>query len=87
MINILILGRSIEMDHVKLSLIHNFFCIQSIEMIILHKFKEVITNAQYKKCKNKIKKTWYNLMQEVIFEYIYKVNLLNLFSNELQFLE
>jgi hypothetical protein len=67
MINILILGRSIEMDHVKLSLIHNFFRIQSIEMIILHKFKEVIPNVQYKKCKNKIKKTWYNLMQEVIF--------------------
>jgi hypothetical protein len=40
-----------------------------------------------KKCKNKIKKTYYSLMQEEIFEYMYKVNLLNLFSNELNFLE
>jgi hypothetical protein len=40
-----------------------------------------------KKCKNKIKKTWYNLMHEEIFEYMYKINLLNIFSNELHFLE
>jgi hypothetical protein len=83
LINILVLGKSIEMDHVKLSLVHDFFCIQSIGMILLHKFKEVILNAQYKKCKNKIKKTWYILMQETIFEYMYKVNLLNIFSDEL----
>jgi hypothetical protein len=47
---------SIEMDHVKLSLVHDFFHIQSIGMIPLHKLKKVIPNAQYKKCKNKIKK-------------------------------
>lgn len=49
MINIFILGRSIEMDHVNLSLVHDFFRIQSIEMIPFHKFKEVILDAQYKK--------------------------------------
>jgi hypothetical protein len=49
MINILVLGKSIEMDHVKLSFVHDFFHIQSIKMITLHKFKEVIPNAQYKK--------------------------------------
>jgi hypothetical protein len=62
MINILIIGMSIEMDHVKLSLVHDLFHIQSTKMIRLHKFKEVIPNAQYKKCKNKIKKIWYSLM-------------------------
>ncbi len=61
MINILILGKSIEMDHMKTSLVHDFFHIQSIELIPLHKFKEVIPNVQYKKCENKFKKTWYNL--------------------------
>jgi len=40
-----------------------------------------------KKCNNKIKKTCYSLMHEEIFEYMYKVNLLNLVSNELNFLE
>jgi hypothetical protein len=45
------------MDHVKPSLVHDFFRIQFIGMIPLHKFKEVIPNAQYKKWKNKIKKT------------------------------
>jgi hypothetical protein len=39
MINILILGKSIEMDHMKTSLVHDFFHIQSIELISLHKFK------------------------------------------------
>jgi hypothetical protein len=29
-------GRSIEMDHIKPSLVHDFFCIQSIKMIPLH---------------------------------------------------
>jgi hypothetical protein len=48
-INILIFGKSIKMDHVKLSFVHDFFHIQSIIMIRFHKFKEVIPNAQYKK--------------------------------------
>jgi hypothetical protein len=60
MINILIISTSIEMDHMKPSPIHDFFHIQSIKMIPPHKFKEVIPNAQYKKCKNKIKKIWYS---------------------------
>jgi len=46
MINILVLGKSIEMDHVKVSFVHDFFHVQSIKMTILHKFKEVIPNAQ-----------------------------------------
>ncbi len=61
------------MDHVKPSLVHDFFHIQSIEMIPLHKF-EVIPNTQYKKCENKIKKIWYSLTQEAFFEFLYKVN-------------
>jgi hypothetical protein len=38
------------MDHVKSSFVHDFFHIQSIGMILLHKFKEVILDVQYKKC-------------------------------------
>jgi hypothetical protein len=34
-INNFLLARSIEMDHVKPSLVHDFICIQSIEMIFL----------------------------------------------------
>ncbi len=52
--------RSIEMDHVKPSLVHNLLCIQSIDMIPMNQF-EVIPNEQYKKCENKIKKTQYTL--------------------------
>lgn len=55
---------SIEMDHMKPPLIHEFFCIQSIELIPLQKFKEVILDAQYKKCKNNIKNPWYSLTHE-----------------------
>jgi hypothetical protein len=61
------------MDHVKPSLVHDFFYIQSIKMIPFHKFKEVIPNVQYKKCENKIKKTWYSFMREAFFEFMYKV--------------
>jgi hypothetical protein len=58
--NIIFLCKSIEMGHVKPSLVHDFFHIQSIRMIPLQNFKEVILDAQYKKCENKIKRTWYN---------------------------
>jgi len=45
------------MDHVKPSLVHDFFHIQSLRMILLNQFKEVIPNKQYKNCENKILKT------------------------------
>jgi hypothetical protein len=69
------------MDHVKPSLVHNFFRIQSIDMIPLNQFKEVIPNEQYKKYENKIKKTYYSLTQETFFEYMYKVTFHNLIWN------
>ncbi len=87
MINIIILGRSIEMDHMQPSLVHDFFHVQSIRMIPFHKFEEVVPNVQYKKCKNKFKKTWYSLTQEAFFEYMYKVNFLNLLLDELHSLK
>jgi len=59
--NIIFLCKSNEMDHMKLSLVRDFFYIQSIKMIPLHKFKEVILDAQYKKNENKINKSWYSL--------------------------
>jgi hypothetical protein len=74
MVNILFFCKSIEMDHVKLSLVHDFLCMQFIEMIPFHKFKEAIPDAQYKKCDNKIKKTWYNFTKEVFSKFMYKVN-------------
>jgi hypothetical protein len=67
MFKILFFCRSIEMDNVKLPLVHDFFRIQSIRMVPLHKFKEIILNAQYKNYKNKIKKTWYNFRHEAFF--------------------
>ncbi len=80
-----IIHKSIEMDHVKLSLVHDFFCIQSIGMISLNQFKEVIPNEQYKQCENKTKKNLYNFTQEAFFEYIYNVTSQNLFWNNLLF--
>jgi hypothetical protein len=59
--------RSIELDHVKPSLVHEFFQIQNIGMIPLHQFKEVIPEEQFKKCEAKTRKTWYNLTKEVFF--------------------
>lgn len=66
------------MDHVKPSLVHNFFRIQSIGMIPLNQFKEVIHDEESKKCENKIKNTRYSLTQEAFFEYMYKVTFWNL---------
>jgi hypothetical protein len=67
--------RYVEFDHVKPSLAHDFFHIQSIGMIPLHQFKDAIHEEQYKKCKNKIKKTWYNLTQKVFLYYMYKIRI------------
>jgi hypothetical protein len=53
--------------------VHDFFYIQSIGMIPLVQFKDVINPNVYKRCENKSKKTWYYLMQENVFDYIYKV--------------
>jgi hypothetical protein len=47
----------VKFDHVKPSLVQNFFRIQSIRVIPLHQFKDVIYEEQYKKCMGKIKKT------------------------------
>jgi hypothetical protein len=33
----------------------------------LVKFKDVISPDVYKRCENKSRKTWYSLMQEIIF--------------------
>jgi hypothetical protein len=54
---------------------HNFFRIQSIGVIPLHQFKDVILEEQYKKCMGKIKKTWYSLTQEALVDYVYKVQI------------
>ncbi len=65
--------RSIKFDHVKPSLVHDFFYIQNIEMIPLVQFKDVIFLDVYKICKNKSQKMWYSLTQESFFDYMYKV--------------
>jgi hypothetical protein len=73
MFDIIFSWKSIEMDQVKPSPIHDFFSIESIRIIPLHKFKDIILDAQYKKWENKIKKIWYKLTQEAFFEFMYKV--------------
>jgi hypothetical protein len=47
----------IDFDHVKPSLVHDFFNIQSIGMIPLIQFKDVNSLNVYKKCENKSQKT------------------------------
>jgi hypothetical protein len=65
--------KSIEFDNVKPSLAYDFFRIQSINMIPLVQFKDVINLDVYKRCENKSRKTWYSLIQERFFDYLYKV--------------
>ncbi len=47
--------RSVEFDHIKPSLVHDFFCIQSINMIPFVQFKDVVNPYVYKRCENKLK--------------------------------
>lgn len=46
-------------------------------MIPLQQFKDIILKEQYKKCEAKTQKTWYNLMKEAFFDYMYKVSSIN----------
>jgi hypothetical protein len=39
-----------ELNHVKPNLVHEFFIIQSIGIIPLEQFKEVLSIEVYKKC-------------------------------------
>jgi hypothetical protein len=64
---------SIEFDHIKPSLVNDFFYIHNINMIPLIRFKDVINLDVYKRCEIKSRKIWYFLMQESFFYYMYKV--------------
>ncbi len=62
--------KSIEFDHIKLSMVHDFFHTQSIGVIPLVQFKDVINLDVYKRCENKSRKTWYFMMQEMFLDYM-----------------
>jgi hypothetical protein len=47
----------VEFDHVKPSLVHDFFHIQSIGMIPLVQFNDIISFDVYKRCENKSNNT------------------------------
>jgi len=49
--------RGVEFDHVKLSLVQEFFQIQGIGIIPLKQFKDVLPVGVYKKCESKSRKT------------------------------
>jgi len=57
---------------VKSSPMHDFFYVQSINMIPLVQFKDVISFDVYKRCENKSRKTYYSLIQESFLDYMYK---------------
>jgi hypothetical protein len=46
----------VEFDHVRPSLVHEVFWIQSINIIPLKQFQNVLIMDVYKKCQNKPKK-------------------------------
>jgi hypothetical protein len=56
-----------ELDRIKPSLVHEFFKIQSIRIIPLEQFKEVLQAEVYKKCQFKSHKTWHFLTSKVFF--------------------
>jgi hypothetical protein len=62
--------RGIEFDNVKPSLVHEFFCIQGIGIIPLKQFKDVLLIDVYKKCDNKLKKTWHSFTLVASFDYM-----------------
>jgi hypothetical protein len=71
-----------ELDHIKPNLVHEFFIIQSIGIIPLEQFKEVLPIEVYKKSRFKSCKTWHSLTSKAFFEYMYKVShILNFFQN------
>jgi hypothetical protein len=47
----------VEFDHVRPSLVHEVFWIQSINIIPLKQFQNVLIMDVYKKCQNKPQKT------------------------------
>jgi hypothetical protein len=65
--------RSVDFDHVKPSLVHDFFWIKSIGKIQLEQFQNVLLVDVYKKCQNKSRKNWHSLTLDAFFEYMYKV--------------
>lgn len=81
----LLVNNSMEFDHIKLSLVHDFFRIYSIGKIPLEKFQNVLPMDVYKKCQNKSKKTWHSLTTTTFFEYMYKVSILFSHSLTMQF--
>jgi hypothetical protein len=61
-----------ELDHVKPNLVHELFWIQSIGIIPLEQFKEVLLAKVYKKCQSKSYKTLHSSTSKVFLEDMYK---------------
>jgi hypothetical protein len=51
------MARFVELDHVWPNVIHEFFRIQSIGIIPLKQFQDVLPMDVYKRCQNKSQKT------------------------------
>jgi hypothetical protein len=71
---LLSMGTSVELDRVWPSFMHEFFWIQSIGIIPLEQFQEVLPTYVYKRCQSKFRKTWHSLTFEAFFDYMYKVS-------------
>jgi len=63
-----------ELNHVQPSPIHEFCRIQSIGIIPLEQFQEVLPIDVYKRCQSKSCKTWHSFTFEALFDYMYKVS-------------
>jgi len=69
---LLLLCMGVKFDHVKPSLVHEFFCIQGIGIILLKQFKDVVPIDVYKKCESTSKKTWHSLTLKAFSNYMYR---------------
>jgi hypothetical protein len=70
---LLLLCTCVKFDHVKRSLVHEFFYIQGIGIILLNQFKDVLPINVYKKCESTLKKNLAFPHIEGLFYYMYMV--------------
>ena len=73
---VLVCFRHTEDSHVKTNTVHTIFRVRKYGQMDLEKLKDVLSAADFMRCKRVQKKTWYTLPLNVFTTFIFQVSAL-----------
>ena len=65
--------RHTEDSHVKTNIVHILLRVQNYGLMSIDQFNDILSPADFKKCRKSQKKTWYTLPLHVFTNFIFQV--------------